>query len=94
MKATLKPFGIVPISLLNEEGITLTAFRVYTALASFQGQEDNCWPSREMICQRAGINSRGGYYEAIRFLKKRGWLTTERRGLGETNVYTVWGDTE
>jgi len=84
----------VPISLLHEKGITATAIRVYAALSSFQGQGDNCSPSRDEIWEVAGINSRGGYYDALRLLKKRGWLTIERRGLGETNVYTVWGDTE
>ena len=94
IKANLKPFGLVPMSLLNEKGITLTAIRLYAALASFQGQDDRCWPSRDKIWERAGINSKRGYYDALSLLERLGWVTIQQRGLGKTNIYYVKVDVD
>ena len=89
MKARLGLYGLMPIELFHTEGCTYGAVRVYTALASFQGTGDSCWPSRKAIMGRAGITGIGTYNTGLSWLKTTGWVQHEQRGLGQTNVYSV-----
>lgn len=82
-------YGIVPIELLQEPGITMNHLKVYTAIASFQGAGQSAWPSREMIRVRAGVSTIGKVSEGTSWLEKHGWIEKRRRGQQKSNVYSV-----
>lgn len=89
-------WGAVPVSLLNEPGITLNEIRVFTALSSFQGDSDKCWPSREQVVQRAfgevdpdSMKSKLSLISrATKKLSDRGYLQIKRRR-NQSNLYSV-----
>ena len=47
--------GMVPVAILTDPNITLADLKVYTALSSFQGSNDDAYPSREAIVERCGL---------------------------------------
>ncbi len=88
MKMKLPVHGLVPISLLQEGGLTLADLKVYTALASFQGHNDEAFPSRHGISKRAGIPE-NTVSRAITHLIELGWIERIQRGQRLTNIYRV-----
>lgn len=80
-------FGACPISILQDERITPNALRVYIALMSYQGTEDECFPTREKIAVRAGLNFAEKVSHALRILKDTGWVVVIQRGKKQSNVY-------
>lgn len=88
-KAQVGPWGAVPTALLQEPGITLNRLRVYTALSSYQGRDETCWPSIAKIAERAGV-PRGAVSECTRWLEETGWIAKRRRANErQTTVYAV-----
>lgn len=88
-KVAIGIYGMVPVALLQEEGLTLLDLKVYTSIASFQGNGDKAWPSREQIAERAGTLPHKVSY-ATTHLEKMGWLEKKRRSAtNKTNVYRV-----
>jgi hypothetical protein len=80
-------FGACPISILQDERITPNALRVYIALMSYQGTEDECFPTREKIAVRAGLNFAEKVSHALRILKDTGWVVVIQRGKKQSNIY-------
>lgn len=81
-------YGICPIHVLQDKGITKREISVYIAISSFQGMSVNCWPSLDEIGKRAGIRGIHKISVTIKSLEERGWVTKTRRGLQKTNVYS------
>lgn len=63
---------------------------VWTCLWTFQGQNEDCFPSLQAISERlGGAISPKAISKHIQALSKSGWLRIVRRGFGRSNRYTV-----
>lgn len=65
------------------------ARRVLLALCSFADGEGRCFPSRESIAQRAGIQPAHKVSYATAELAKAGYLETVQTGKRKCNTYTI-----
>lgn len=87
-------YGMVPIALIQDDRVTVNMLKVYTALASFQGTSDTCWPSRKKIVERSGISA-SAVSTAVTALVEAGWIMREHRyAQNKSNVYSVLVDAE
>ncbi len=93
MKTRMPKFGAVPIALFQEEGLTLADVRVYAVLAMFQGHNEESYPSRETIAQKANISVES-VSRAISHLVEIGWAERDQRGFGQSNIYRVMVETD
>lgn len=93
MRVKIGRYGVVPLALLND-GPPGSAVKLYAALSCFQGVEDHCWPSVEKLQEASGLSSNDTYHTAISWLRDNGWVVTQRRGLGKTNIYQVLHDAD
>lgn len=91
MKAPVQ--GFVPVSILLDPEITLADLKVYTALSSFQGSNDDSYPSREAILDRCGLVVET-ISRSVKHLIELGWIQRDQRGLGRTNIYRVMIEVE
>jgi Helix-turn-helix domain len=80
--------GMVPVAILLDPEITLADLKVYTALASFQGSNDDSYPSRDAIVERCGA-ALETVSRSVKHLVELGWIERDRRGLNKTNIYRV-----
>jgi len=78
----------VPVAILTDPSITLADLKVYTALSSFQGSNDDAYPSREAIVARCGLVVET-VSRSVKHLMELGWIQRYQRGLRKTNVYRV-----
>jgi len=93
-KRKIGVYGMVPIAILQDESVTKNMLKVYTALASFQGGGDSCWPSVAKIAERAGVRN-NAVSEATDKLEEAGWIQkTRRSNQRQTNKYEVLVDVE
>lgn len=93
-KAKIGTYGMVPIALLQDDSVSKNMFKVYAALASFQGGGDGCWPSVAKIAERAGLRT-SAVSEATDKLEESGWIRKKRRSnQRQTNYYEVLVDVE
>jgi hypothetical protein len=83
-------FGSCPILLLKDRRLKPNCIRVYIAIQSFEGTNEEAWPSIDSIAERAGI-SRQAVTKAAGQLIDTGWLWRKRR-LGQTNLYRCLAD--
>jgi hypothetical protein len=97
MKGKIGVYAVVPVALMQDDRLKASDIRVYAALASYQGQDEDCWPSRESIAERAGIKGTPESIQAqvsktTRRLEIFGWI--KKLGLqgGKSNHYTVLVD--
>ncbi len=79
-------FARVPLVFL-QAGYSKQIIAIYTALASFQGKDQSCFPSLVQISKRAGICYEAAS-KAVSFLQSEGWIHIQRRGRF-SNIYTV-----
>lgn len=91
MKVRMPVHGAVPVSLLLDDRVTFSDLKVYTALASFQGSNDDSYPSRDAIVERCGLVVET-VSRSVVHLVELGWIQRDRRGLNKTNVYRVMVD--
>ncbi len=92
-RAKIGTFGMVPLALLREKTLTLAMLRSYTALASFQGSNEKCWPRIPQIAERAAV-SEPTVKRAVGQLVTSGWLDRKRAGFGGGNTYTCLVDVD
>lgn len=92
MKVKLPKHGIVPIALNLEPDLTLADLKVYVALASFQGTNDESFPSRESIVKRTGL-ALETVSRAVSHLVLMGWVERVRRP-NEVSIYRVMMETD
>lgn len=84
-------FFVMPreaLEALGEGRISLTAFAVHSALASRCNGVRTTWPRIETIAQDVG-RGRTQVKKAISELRAAGLITSDRRGYGKANLYTV-----
>lgn len=81
----LGTFGTVPLMLLQDKRIKPVALRVYIAISSFQGTDEQAYPSVMKIMERSGA-SRNSCIGAIKNLVETGWLERQRRP-NKSSVY-------
>jgi len=84
MKAKLNLYGMIPLELLQE--CSLHEIRVYGALSSFQGNGENCWPTRIQIEKRCGL-PKCKISTATKGLEEKGWIKKLQRGKKLSNTY-------
>lgn len=85
-RVVVAPYGVVPVALLQEPGLTLPQLRAYAALSSFQGHDKKCWPKIPAVAERMGA-SEPTVKRAISALVGLGWVLRSRQGFGKGNVY-------
>lgn len=92
MRIKMPKHGAVPVSLLLEPSLTLSDLKVYTALASFQGHDDEAFPSREAIVGRCGCVLET-VSRSVGHLIELGWIQRIRRP-NQSSIYRVLMETE
>jgi len=92
MKARMPMHGLVPISLIQDPEVTFADLKVYTVLASFQGSNDDSYPSRQAIVNRCGLVVET-ISRSVKHLMELGWIHRVRRP-NETNIYRVMIEAE
>ena len=94
MKAKVGPWGAVPLALLTDDNVTPNMLKVYIVLSAYQGTNSKCWPSRNEISTRSGLQI-SAVSKAITQLVQSGWIVRTRRSkTNSTNVYYVLMDVE
>lgn len=81
-------FATVPEHLIRDQTLSDRAFRLWCVLDRYAGAADSAFPRRatlagDLCCSTASLD------RAITELVDGGWLHKERRGRGESNVYTL-----
>jgi DNA-binding MarR family transcriptional regulator len=79
-------FAKVPLRVLTDYRLSRNDLKIYGAIASFQGNNENCFPSREKIAERSGIHI-SRISKHTRRLEEYGHLLKTRRGKRISNVY-------
>jgi hypothetical protein len=92
MRVKLPKHGAVPVALLLEPDLTLSDLKVYTALASFQGSNDDAFPSRDAIVERCGC-ALETVSRAVGHLIEMGWIQRVRRP-NQSSIYRVLVESE
>ena len=80
-------YAAVPISFLHSKA-TRNEILVYSALASFQGKAEHCFPSLSSIVKRSGLNTVWDVSRAIRGLVKSGFIQRKQRSRA-ANLYAL-----
>ena len=91
-------YGILPVGLMQDPKATVNWFRVYAAIQSFQGTNDEAYPSLLKIAKRAfpapkDSENAGAWKgrinatsKAIQGLASAGWIARKRRR-NSSNIY-------
>ena len=81
-------FTQLPRYVLNDKKLSFGARLTYAVLLSYAWQEDSCFPGQERIAADLGV-TRQAVNTYLNELKKNGYVSWERRGLGKTNIYYI-----
>ena len=81
-------FTQVPNFLLNTKELTFAAKVIYAKLLSYAWHNNRVFPGQETMAEEIG-SKRSTVNKAIKELEDKGWLGIERRGQGQTNIYTL-----
>ena len=81
-------YTVTPEHLILDPRLSDRAFRLWCRLDRYVGDHESAFPSRESLgieldCSKSSID------RAVDELVAAGWLTKERRALGDTNLYTL-----
>src|SRR5512142_2764559 len=89
LNETLKHgFTQLPRYVLKDKRLSFGARLTYAVLLSYAWQEESCFPGQERMAADLGV-TRQAINTYLNELKKQGYVTWERRGLGKTNVYYI-----
>ncbi len=69
----------MPIEAFIDDRLTKTDLRVLGAIISFTDKKGKCWPRREQISERCGLNVQKISYSTTRLIEL-GWLRKEGNG--------------
>jgi hypothetical protein len=78
-------YGIVPIDILKD--VTLNQLKVYIAIASFQGNNENAFPGMDALAKRASLIE-SATSKAVSELVEKGYVERKRR-YGKSNLYRI-----
>ena len=81
-------FTQIPNTILRRPDVTPGAKLTYVMLLSYAWQDDSCFPGQQTLAQDIGV-SRRSVVTYLQELQDKGLLLVKRRGLGQTNVYTL-----
>jgi len=82
-------FTQVPNFLLNSKDLTFAAKVVYAKLLSYAWTNNRVFPGQERMASEIG-SKRSTVNKAVKELETLGWIAIDRRGLGQTNIYTLY----
>ena len=68
---------MVENEVMRNPSIPIAAKGLYSILASYAGDKDFCFPSRETICKDAGI-TKDTFYKHLQALIDAGYITKDR----------------
>ncbi|MSP12832.1 MAG: helix-turn-helix domain-containing protein [Chloroflexi bacterium] len=81
-------FTQVPNCLLNNFELTFAAKVVYSKLLSYAWNNNRVFPGQERMAEEIG-SRKSTINKAVKELEQKGWIEIERRGQGQTNIYTL-----
>lgn len=81
-------FTQIPNMLLNDKDLTFVAKIVYAKLLSYAWNNNRVFPGQERMAEEIG-STKSTVNRGIQELEEKGWLKIERRGQGQTNLYTL-----
>lgn len=82
-------FTQVPNMVLNNRELSFAAKVVYAKLLSYAWNNNRVFPGQETMADEIGT-SRPTVTRTIEELVKAGFLEVQRRGQGQTNIYTLF----
>ena len=81
-------FTQIPNAILRRPDVTPGAKLTYMALLSYAWQKGSCFPGQDTLADDLGVSKRS-VVTYLQQLQEAGLLHVKRRGLGQTNVYTI-----
>lgn len=81
-------FTQIPNSVLRDSALSTGARLTYAVLLSYAWKDEQCFPGQERIAQDLGVTA----VSIIKYLKELvelEYISSRRRGLGKTNIYTI-----
>jgi biotin operon repressor len=81
-------FTQVPNFILKNADLTVGEKITFAMFLSYAWNKDSVFPGQERLAKDIGV-TRMSVSTFIKGLKKKGFLTIQRRGLGMTNIYTL-----
>ncbi len=81
-------FTQIPNAILRRPDVTPGAKLTYMALLSYAWQKGSCFPGQDTLADDLGVSKRS-VVTYLQQLQEAGLLHVKRRGLGQTNVYTL-----
>lgn len=81
-------FTQVPNFILRSAKLSPGAKMVYALFLSYAWHNDCCFPGQGRLMEDMAL-SRATVSSYVRELERHGYLSVARRGLGQTNVYTL-----
>lgn len=86
-----KGYGVIPKLVMQDRGLSITAKVIYAYLASYSGNGNCCFPSRDRVCSDLGIG-KDTFLKHLALLKEKGYVTVSQMkdsGRFSHNVYTL-----
>ena len=86
-----KGYGIIPKLVMQDRDLSITAKAIYAYLASYSGNGDSCFPSRDRVCYDLGIG-KDTFIKHLVLLKDKGYVTVlqmKENGRFSHNIYTL-----
>lgn len=98
MRGKIGVYGIAPVAFLQDARITPNELRVFVSISSYQGTNEEAYPTLEQIAIRgfpgeANKSRINAASSAVRGLVKKGWLEQRRRHF-QSPVYCVLFEVE
>ena len=81
-------FTQIPNAILRRKDLSPGAKLTYMALLSYAWQKGSCFPGQDRLAEDMGVGKRS-VVTYLQQLQKAGLLRIKRRGLGQTNIYTL-----
>jgi biotin operon repressor len=81
-------FTQVPNFILKNDALTVGEKITFAMFLSYAWNNDKVFPGQERLASDIGV-TRQSVSTFIKGLEKKGFLTIKRRGLGQTNIYTL-----
>ena len=81
-------FTAIPNTILKRHDVSPGAKLCYVMLLSYAWQEGSCFPGQVKLAEDIGVTSRS-VVTYMKELQESGLVVVKRRGLGQTNIYTL-----
>ena len=87
-KALKHGFTQIPRYILSDHKLTFGARLTYAVLLSYAWQEGSCFPGQGRLASDLGVTRRM-ISKYLAELKRFGYISWKRRGMGKTNIYYI-----